>query len=83
MSMDKSKIETMTFEGAIARLEEIVHTLEQGNAPLDDSLEMFEEGVALVKHCNGKLDTAQQKVTMLTTGSDGTVSEVPMPPMQS
>ena len=68
----------MTFEGAIARLEEIVRMLEGGNAPLDQSLALFEEGVALVKLCNSRLDTAEQKVKMLTMGGDGTLVESDM-----
>lgn len=60
----------MTFEEAMARLEEIVKYLEGGNAPLDKSLEIFEEGVALVKLCNAKLDSAEQKVRFLTVGGE-------------
>ena len=71
----KDKIETMTFEAAMARLEEIVRMLESGNAPLDTSLGLFEEGVALVKLCNSKLDTAEQKVKILTDAGDGTLVE--------
>ena len=41
--------EKLTFEAAIARLEEIVRALESGSAPLDESLALFEEGVGLVK----------------------------------
>ena len=72
--MDK-KLETMTFEAAMARLEEIVRLLESGNAPLDVSLGLFEEGVALVKLCNSKLDTAEQKVKILTDAGNGTLVE--------
>ncbi|MBE6540838.1 MAG: exodeoxyribonuclease VII small subunit [Ruminococcaceae bacterium] len=68
----------MTFEVAIARLEEIVRMLEGGNAPLDQSLAMFEEGVALVKLCNSRLDTAEQKVKILTSAGDGTLVEADM-----
>ncbi len=71
----KEKIETMTFEAAMARLEEIVRMLESGNAPLDTSLSLFEEGVALVKLCSSKLDTAEQKVKILTDAGDGTLVE--------
>ncbi|MBQ9717913.1 MAG: exodeoxyribonuclease VII small subunit [Clostridia bacterium] len=74
----KDKIETMTFEAAMARLEEIVRMLESGNAPLDTSLGLFEEGVALVKLCNSKLDTAEQKVKILTGARDGTLVETDM-----
>ena len=74
----KEKIENMTFEAAMARLEEIVRMLESGNAPLDTSLTLFEEGVALVKLCNSKLDTAEQKVKILTDAGDGTLIETDM-----
>ncbi len=72
------KKDEMTFEVAIARLEEIVRMLEGGSAPLDTSLALFEEGVALVKLCNSKLDTAEQKVKILTFGENGTLTEADM-----
>lgn len=65
----------MSFEEALARLEEIVRALESGNAPLDASLSMFEEGISLVKYCNGKLDSAEQKIKILTRKQDGTYGE--------
>ena len=68
----------MTFEVAIARLEEIVRALESGSAPLDKSLALFEEGVALVKLCNSRLDNAEQKVKILTAAPDGTLTEADM-----
>jgi len=64
--MSEKKTTDITFEAAMARLEEIVKYLESGQAPLDKSLEVFEEGVALVKLCNSKLDSAEQKVRFLT-----------------
>ncbi len=72
--------ENKTFENAIARLEVIVRMLESGNAPLDESLSLFEEGVSLVKFCNEKLDTAEQRVRMLSFAPDGTANEVPLAP---
>lgn len=74
----KEKLENMTFEAAMARLEEIVRMLESGNAPLDTSLTLFEEGVALVKLCNSRLDAAEQKVKILTDAGDGTLVETDM-----
>jgi len=62
----------------MARLEEIVRMLESGNAPLDVSLELFEEGVALVKLCNTRLDLAEQKVKILTDTGNGTLVETDM-----
>lgn len=64
-----------TFEEAMARLEEIVRSLEGGTAGLDDSLGLFEEGIALVKLCNAKLEGAEQKVKLLSKGEDGSLSE--------
>ena len=76
--MNKDQIENLTFEGALARLEETVRLLETGNVPLDDSLALFEEGIALVRFCNNKLDSAEQKVVKLRALNDGTVAEEPM-----
>ncbi|MBE6539908.1 MAG: exodeoxyribonuclease VII small subunit [Ruminococcaceae bacterium] len=60
-----------TFEQALARLEEIVKGLENGSLPLDKSIELFEEGNALVKLCTQKLDAAEQKVRILTETAAG------------
>lgn len=68
-------INEMTFEGAIARLEEIVRALEKGSEALDSSLELFEEGIALVKFCNSKLDSAEQKIKILVGAPDGSLEE--------
>ncbi len=73
-----NKYEDMTFEEAMAKLEEIVRKLEGGSAPLDQSLAMFEEGVALVKLCNSRLDAAEQKVKILTAAENGTLVETDM-----
>ena len=63
--------ETMTFEQASERIEEIVRLLEKGDAPLDKSLALFEEGAGLIKTCGKMLDNAEQVVTRLQKGSDG------------
>ena len=54
-----------TFEKAIARLEEIVRNLEEGELSLGDSLKAFEEGMALSRFCSDELESAEKKVTML------------------
>ena len=64
--MNKEQLENIKFEEALSRLEEIVRSLESGQSPLDQSLELYEEAVALVKVCNQRLDSAEQKVTMLS-----------------
>ena len=62
--------ENITFEEAVKQLQKIVADLEGGNAPLDKSLDLFEKGVGLVKLCNEKLDSAEQKVKFLTEGGE-------------
>ncbi len=61
----------MTFEESIARLQTIVTELEKGDAPLADSLALFEEGSRLAAQCSGMLDKAEQKVVKLMKGADG------------
>ena len=63
----------MNFENAIARLEQIVRSLENGSAPLDDALLLFEEGVRLVKLCNDKLTNAETQIKLLTQTPNGMV----------
>ena len=65
----------MTFETALARLEEIVRSMESGTAMLDQSLALFGEGVGLVKFCTKALDDAEQRVKILQRADDGSVSE--------
>ena len=70
--------EKMSFEKSMARLEEIVRTLEKGDASLEDALSLFEEGTALVKSCSKQLDTAEQKVKLLVRGENGEMTETDM-----
>ena len=61
----------LTFEEAIARLEEILRMLESGTAELDASLALYEEGVGLLRACNSLLENAEQRVRMLRLQPDG------------
>ena len=67
----------VTFEQRIARLEEIVSALEEGDVQLADSLALFEEGTKLIAECGKQLDQAEQKVVKLMTGPDGAPAELP------
>ena len=69
--------QTATFEQNIRRLEEIVAALEKGDAPLADSLALFEEGTRLIAACSGELDRAEQQVVKLMKGADGDPVELP------
>ena len=66
-----------TFEQKIARLSEIVAALEKGDAPLANSMALFEEGTKLIADCSQELDRAEQKVVKLMKGSDGAPVELP------
>lgn len=56
----------LTYEKAIARLEEIVALLEKNEVSLEESIKLFEEGTRLTAFCSEKLKDAQQKITKLT-----------------
>ena len=59
----------ITYEKAIARLEEIVKKLESGSLGLDESLKLYEEGANLSLHCHKLLTEARQKVIKLNEES--------------
>jgi len=62
-----------TFEESLRRLEEIVGQLEQGEVPLEDSIKMYEEGLALSKACIDKLTQAELKLKKLVKNVDGSL----------
>lgn len=59
-----AKTEKITFEKALERLEEITSELESGEATLDKSLDLYNEGIKLIKTANQMLDSAEKKVTV-------------------
>ena len=67
----------LSFEEKLSRLEEIVAALEKGDAPLADSLRLFEEGTKLVNACSTELDKAEQQVVKMMKGPDGSPVELP------
>lgn len=71
------KKQDKSFEENMARLEEIVSLLERGDAPLADTLALFEEGTKLSGLCAGMLDEAEQMVVKLQKGPDGEPVELP------
>jgi exodeoxyribonuclease VII small subunit len=69
------KMETeQTFEAALERLEEIVELLEEGDAPLEQAMVLYEEGVKLTALCQGKLSTAEKRLDQILE-QDGTLRE--------
>jgi len=72
--MADEKIESLNFEQALAELEKIVTSLEQGNVALEKSIETYERGEALKKHCQSLLKAAEDRVEKIRLSSDGTPS---------
>lgn len=64
----------MNFEQALRALEEIVHKLESGEAPLDESIALYERGNSLRALCQQRLDSAKARIDAIALGSDGTPS---------
>ena len=63
--------EKMTFEQNLQRLEQIVRAMERGDAPLDESMKLFQEGTELIKSCSNLLDEAQLKVNTILADAQG------------
>ncbi|WP_087024330.1 exodeoxyribonuclease VII small subunit [Thaumasiovibrio subtropicus] len=68
--MASKKPENMSFEAAVTELEQIVAQLESGDLPLDDALKKFERGIALARHSQQTLSSAQQKIDILMQADD-------------
>lgn len=62
----KNDIGKMTFEEAIKELGGIVQKIEQGEIPLEDNLEQYEKGMALIKHCKGILVKAEKRIEKIS-----------------
>ena len=61
----------MSFEDALKALEDVVRRLEGGDVPLEDSINLYERGEALRKHCQARLDAAQARIEKIVQGPDG------------
>ena len=71
--------ENMTVEQNMQRLEQIVRALERGDAPLEESLKLFQEGTERIRICGKLLDEAQLQVKKIVPGPDGAPTEEDMP----
>ena len=72
--MSDRKITEMSFEDALSELEGIVGRLERGDAPLEESITIYERGAKLKAHCEGKLKAAQMKVDKIVLDGQGNAS---------
>ena len=69
--MEQGDIEGMSFEAALAELEQIVRSLEQGQAALDESIELYQRGDRLKRHCEARLKDAKARIEKIALGPDG------------
>ncbi len=76
-----SALTELTFEDAVARVEEIVGLMETDRLPLAEMIARYEEGTALLKICRARIEDAQQKVDLITRrGQQGAVEAQPFTP---
>ena len=71
MTQKSDDISKLSFEKALAELEDIVSKLESGKAALEDSIALYERGAKLKAHCESKLKSAQEKIEKIVIGGDG------------
>jgi exodeoxyribonuclease VII small subunit len=74
---ESADIVAMSFEEALAELEQIVRRLEGGQVKLDEAIFSYERGAQLKQHCERKLNEAQQRVDRIVIGPDGAISAEP------
>jgi exodeoxyribonuclease VII small subunit len=74
---DPAEIDGLSFEQALAELEQIVGKLESGQAPLEDSITLYERGAALKAHCEKRLEAARLRVEKIVMGAQGTPGAEP------
>lgn len=69
--MTEKPVAEMNFEEAMAELEAVVTRLEQGDVPLEQSIELYERGALLKAHCDARLKSAEEKVEQIRLGENG------------
>jgi len=70
----------LTFEQALAKLEAIVQSIEQGKIGLQESIQQYEEGMKLIRKCRSILTDAEQKIQKLQLAAGGEMSAEPFQP---
>ena len=69
--MTDKPVESLSFEEALTELEAIVRNLETGQTKLDDSINAYERGTILKKHCEKRLNDARLKIEKISMDKDG------------
>jgi exodeoxyribonuclease VII small subunit len=73
VSQDKPDVGTLSFEEALAELEQIVRGLEGGQQKLEEAITAYERGAALRRHCEAKLAEAEARVAAIVERADGSL----------
>jgi exodeoxyribonuclease VII small subunit len=76
--MSDKPIAEMSFEEAMAALEQVVSALEKGEVPLEQSIALYERGAALRAHCAAKLQAAEEKVELIRAAEGRAVGTTPV-----
>ena len=74
---ESTDLAAMSFEDALAELEQIVRRLEAGQVKLDDAILCYERGAQLKRHCEQKLNEAQTRVDRIVIGPNGAIAVEP------
>ena len=74
---DAADIDALSFEQALAELERIVGQLESGQAPLEQSIALYERGALLKAHCEKRLEAARLRVEKIVVGANGQAGAEP------
>ncbi len=74
----KPDVSALSFEDALAELEQIVRGLENGQQKLADAIDAYERGAALRRHCEAKLTEAEARVAAIVQNADGSLSTRPL-----
>jgi exodeoxyribonuclease VII small subunit len=71
-------IESLSYEQALAELDQIIERLERGAVALDEAIAAYERGARLAQHCGSLLDRTEQKISQLVVGAGGRFTEKPL-----
>ena len=75
--MTNNEQQSRSFEASLEALEQIVHELEEGDLPLEKSLELFEQGIRLSRECQERLSQAERRIEILLRDNQGRTVAAP------
>ena len=81
--MKEGQEQQRSFEASLEALEQIVRQLESGDLPLEQSLELFEQGVRLSRECQDRLSQAERRIEVLLRDNQGRTVVAPFEPRQA